>query len=132
MPSNSRMPDADLEIQLEELLPDLDNLNADDRMVVITLIRHTVPRLTLSRILTHLQSTPDHARSCILRLISKRAIRVLDLDDPRTMICVSLSPLSNTTVSDYRSEKPKWYPLVLIDDLPGVPPPYLTGSLSRN
>jgi hypothetical protein len=132
--SNHPFPDpaTDRVIQLEKLLPDLDDLNADDRMVVITLIRHTVPRLPLSRLLAHLQTSPDHARDCILRLIRRRAIRILDVDDPRTLICVSLSPLSNAAASDYRPGEPKWYPIVLVDDLPGLPPSYLNNCLSQN
>lgn len=132
MSNHNEMPNADRLIRLEELLPDLDNLNADDRMVVITLIRHTVPRLSLSTLLAHLQSSPNHVRDCVRRLIDKRAIRVLDVDDPRTLICVSLSPLSEAAAGDYRPEEAKWYPIVLVDDLPGQPPPYMEGSLSRN
>lgn len=117
-------------IQLEELLPDLDNLNSDDRMVVIALIRHTVPRLPLSELLAHIQSGPDHVRDCFLRLIRKRVIRVLDVDDPRTLICVALSLSSQAAAGDYRPGEPKWCPMVLVDDLPGPPPQYLDGSTS--
>lgn len=130
MADHSHIPDADRLIQLEELLPDLDNLCADDRMVVIALIRHTVPRLPLSKLLAHIQSGPDQVRDCFLRLISKRAIRILDVDDPRTLICVSLSLSSPAAAGDYRPGEPKWCPMVLVDDLPGPPPQYLDGSTS--
>lgn len=130
MSTHGDMPDADHLIRLEELLPDLNNLNADDRMVVIALIRHTVPRLPLSKLLAHIQSGPHHVRDCFLRLIRKRAIRVLDVDDPRTLICVSLSLSSQAADDDYRPSEPKWCPMVLVDDLPGPPPEYLDGSTS--
>lgn len=130
MTNHPHIPGDDKLFRLEELLPDLDNLCADDRMVVIALIRHTVPRLPLSRLLAHVQSGHDHVRDCFLRLIRKRAIRVLDVDDPRTLICVSLSPLSEAAAGDYRPGEPKWCPMVLVDDLPGPPPEYLDGSTS--
>ncbi len=130
MTDHPHIPDADQVIRLEELLPDLENLNSDDRMVVIALIRHSVPRLPLSKLLAHIQSSPDHVRDCFLRLIRKGAIRVLDVDDPRTLICVSLRLLSQTAVGAYRSDEPKWCPMVLVDDLPGPPPQYLDGSTS--
>lgn len=126
------MPNANRLIQLNEFFPDLDRLNADDRMVVTTLIRHSVPRLPLSRMLAHVQSNPDHMRSCMLRLIRKQAIRVLDIDDQRTLICVSLSPFSELLSAMYRPEEPKWYPIVLVDDLAGPPPAYLDYNLSAN
>jgi hypothetical protein len=129
---NPTMPGADSVIQLKELLPDLDHLNADDRMVVSTLIRHSMPRLSLSKFLAHLESRPDQARDCVLRLIRKGLIRVLDVDDPRTMICVSLSPVSQAAAGNYRPDEPKWLPMVLVDDLPGEPPAYRDGSLSKN
>lgn len=129
--SNHRdIPNADRMIRLEELLPDLDNLCADDRMVVTALIRHTVPRLPLSKLLAHLQTHPEYARDGFLRLIRKGAIRVLDVDDPCTLICVSLSLVSRAAAGNYRPEEPKWCPMVLIDDLPGPPPQYLNGSTS--
>jgi len=129
---NPTMPGADSVIQLKELLPDLDHLNADDRMVVIALIRHTMPRLPLLRLLTHLESSPDHTLDCLLRLIHKRSIRVLDVDDPRTLICVSLSPVSQAAAGDYHPEEPKWVPMVLVNDLPGQPSAYRDGSLTKN
>jgi hypothetical protein len=130
MSNQSNMPDMDREILLNELLPDLDNLNADDRMVIITMIRHTVPQLPLSRLLDHLQTNADHVRNYLLRLISKRAIQVLDVDNPRTLICVSLSPLSKAAAGEYQPDEPKWCPMVLIDDLPGTSPTYLNGTTS--